>query len=104
MAVGVQPPSRYPAAWAMDAVLADGGTVHIRPIRPDDAPAHRSFFSHQSEQSIYSRFFSPKRALTDAEVKYFTTVDYSDRMAFVAFIQDEMVAVGRYDRLATSDV
>ena len=30
-------PPGYPSAWAIDAVLADGGTVHIRPIRPDDA-------------------------------------------------------------------
>jgi acetyl coenzyme A synthetase (ADP forming)-like protein len=96
-------PSDYPAAWAVDAVLSDGGTMHIRPIRPDDALAHRAFFSHQSAESIYRRFFSAKRELTDAEVQHFTTVDYQDRMAFVAFLQDEMVGVGRYDRLATSD-
>ena len=96
-------PRDYPAAWTVDAVLSDGGTVHIRPIRPDDARAHRAFFSHQSAESVYRRFFSAKRELTDAEVKHFTTVDYHDRMAFVAFLQDEMIAVGRYDRLATSD-
>jgi acetyl coenzyme A synthetase (ADP forming)-like protein len=97
------PPRDYPTAWAVDAVLADGGTVHIRPIRPDDAPAHRAFFSRLSMETIYFRFFSAKRELTDAEVQHFTTVDYQDRMAFVAYLQDEMIAVGRYDRLATSD-
>jgi acetyl coenzyme A synthetase (ADP forming)-like protein len=96
-------PREYPAAWAVDAVLSDGGTVHVRPIRPEDAPAHRAFFSHQSAESVYRRFFGAKRELTDAEVKHFTTVDYHDRMAFVAFLQDEMIGVGRYDRLATSD-
>jgi GNAT superfamily N-acetyltransferase len=96
-------PHDYPAAWAVDAVLSDGGTVHIRPIRPNDAPAHRAFFARQSKESIHFRFFSSKRELSDAEVEHFTTVDYHDRMAFAAFIRDEMVAVGRYERLAASD-
>ena len=26
----------FPTGWVLDAVLADGGTVHIRPIRPDE--------------------------------------------------------------------
>ena len=96
-------PPGYPSAWAIDAVLSDGGTVHIRPIRSDDATAHRAFFASQSEQSVYFRFFGPRSTLTDREVTHFTTVDYHDRMAFVAFLRDEMIAVGRYERLAVTD-
>ncbi len=96
-------PRDYPVAWEVDAVLADGTAVHIRPIRHDDIPAHRAFFAKQSLESVYFRFFSPKRELTDAEEEYFTNVDYHDRMAFVAFLQEEMIGIGRYDRLATSD-
>ena len=96
-------PHGYPSAWAIDAVLADGGTVHIRPIRPDDASAHRAFFGRQSEQSVYFRFFGPRSELTDREVTHFTTVDYHDRMAFVAFLRDDMIAIGRYDHLAHGD-
>ena len=33
-------PSGYPAAWDADVVLSDGGTVRLRPIRPDD-DAHK---------------------------------------------------------------
>jgi acetyl coenzyme A synthetase (ADP forming)-like protein len=87
----------------MDAVLADGGTVHIRPIRPDDAAAHRAFFASQSPQSVYFRFFGPRSALTDSEVIRFTTVDYHDRMAFVVFLRNDMIGVGRYDRLEGGD-
>ncbi len=96
-------PHEYPSAWAIDAILADGGTVHIRPIRPDDASAHRAFFARQSDQSVYFRFFGPRSELSDREVTHFTTVDYHDRMAFVAFLREEMIAVGRYDRLAHGD-
>ena len=49
---------------------------------------------------MYFRFFTPRSELSEPEVTYFTTVDYHDRMAFVAFLRDEMIAVGRYDHLA----
>jgi acetyl coenzyme A synthetase (ADP forming)-like protein len=96
-------PADYPSVWALDAVLADGGTVHVRPIRPDDAAAHRAFFAKQSPQSVHFRFFGYRSELSDREVTRFTTVDYHDRMAFVAFLRDEMIAIGRYDRLAGGD-
>jgi len=96
-------PPGYPSAWAIDAVLADGGTVHVRPIRPDDAAAHRAFFARQSEESVYFRFFGPRSELSDREVTHFTTVDYHDRMAFVAFLRDDMIAIGRYDRHSGGD-
>jgi GNAT superfamily N-acetyltransferase len=81
-------------------VLADGGSVHIRPIRPDDAAAHRAFFANQSPESVYFRFFGHRTELSDREVTRFTTIDYHERMAFVVFLRDEMIAIGRYDRLA----
>ena len=93
----------YPAEWAVDALLADGASVHVRPIRRDDGTALLGLFSGLSEQSMYFRFFSPKRALSEAEVERFTTVDYRDRMAFVVFLRDEMLGVGRYDRLGAGD-
>lgn len=92
-----------PPGSAIDAVLADGGCVRIRPITPGDGAAHRAFFAHQSKQSVYSRFFGHRSSLTDSEVTHFTAVDYHERMAFVAFVGDEMIAVGRYDRFAGGD-
>ena len=50
----------YPDAWEADVLLADGGTVHIRPIRPDDAERIEAFHSRQSAESIYFRYFSPR--------------------------------------------
>jgi RimJ/RimL family protein N-acetyltransferase len=89
----------YPSGWEFDATLADGGHARVRPIRPEDADAHRAFFGHQSHASRHSRFFGTKVAISAAEVTHFTTVDYHDRMAFVAFLGEEMIAVGRYERL-----
>jgi acyl-CoA synthetase (NDP forming)/RimJ/RimL family protein N-acetyltransferase len=91
--------SDYPAHWETHALLKDGSTVEIRPIRADDRNAVARFHGRQSQESIYFRFFRYRPELTDNELDYFTQVDYRDRMAFVAVLGDELVAVARYERL-----
>ncbi|TMR95181.1 GNAT family N-acetyltransferase [Nonomuraea basaltis] len=90
--------AHYPAHWEADVVLADGGTAHVRPIRPADADRLRSFYSRLSDESIYFRFFGPRPRLSDRDVERFTNVDYVSRVALIATIGTEMVAVIRYDR------
>ncbi|TDD37967.1 GNAT family N-acetyltransferase [Nonomuraea terrae] len=90
--------AQYPAHWEADVVLADGGTAHVRPIKPADADRLRSFYSRLSDESIYFRFFGPRPRLSDKEVERFTNVDYVSRVALIATIGAEMVAVIRYDR------
>ena len=89
----------YPAHWEADVVLADGGTAHVRPIVPDDAPLLENFHSRLSERTIYYRFFSAKRKLSEQEVQRFTVVDYDSRVALVALIGGQLIGVARYDRL-----
>lgn len=93
----------YPAEWETDVVLADGGTAHVRPIRPDDADRLVAMHGRLSPQSIYYRFFSPHPRLTPAEVAHFTTVDYVDRLALVLLLGDEIIGVARYDRPPGTD-
>ncbi|HEY2998531.1 MAG TPA: GNAT family N-acetyltransferase, partial [Acidimicrobiales bacterium] len=97
----IELPAAYPAEWDADVVLADGGTVRIRPIRPDDGPRIVDFHALQSPESIYFRYFSPHPHLTEQEVERLTHVDYVDRMAFVALRDDALVGVARYDRWPT---
>jgi acetate---CoA ligase (ADP-forming) len=40
-----------------DVVLRDGSSVHVRPVRAEDAPAVRAFFERLSPRSIALRFF-----------------------------------------------
>ena len=40
-------------------MLADGGTVRIRPIRPDDERRCSALYERLSDESVYLRFFSP---------------------------------------------
>ncbi|HEY3724570.1 MAG TPA: GNAT family N-acetyltransferase [Acidimicrobiia bacterium] len=94
---------QYPAVWESDVVLTDGGTVHLRPIRPTDDDGLLGLFSRLSSESIYLRFFSPVTAPTRAQLDHFTHVDYEHRMALVAELGDEIVAVARYDRVPDAE-
>ncbi len=87
----------YPKQFEFDALLNDGLSIHLRPIRPDDIDALAMFHQRLDPQSIYNRFFSQKTDLSPEELRHFTSVDFEDRMAFVAIHEEEIVAVGRYD-------
>lgn len=88
----------YPSEYELDVVLRDGGVVHVRPMRSEDAAEAKSFFQRLGPESRYFRFFSVKLELTDAEVQDFANVDYEDRMALVAVHDGQIIGVGRYDR------
>ena len=88
-----------PPHWDSDVVLADGGTVRVRPIRRTDAAGWVAFFSRLSPDSVYRRFFSAKPKVTDVEVARFTTVDYDDRVELVAELSGQLIGIARYDRL-----
>jgi acetyl coenzyme A synthetase (ADP forming)-like protein len=90
--------------YETDVVLSDGGTVRVRPIRPDDRERLVTFFNGLSRETVYYRFFSPKHSLSEREITYFTVVDYVDRFALVALLDHEFVGVARYDRLSPGDI
>lgn len=88
----------YPEHWEADLVLRDGGTCHLRPIRPDDIPRMREFHGSLSSETIYYRFFAPYPELSDRDLRHFTHVDHNKRVALVATVGEEIVGVGRYDK------
>lgn len=93
-------PPGYPVLAEADVVLRDGSVCRLRPIKPSDAEGVRRFHAGQSDESIYLRFFAPMRNLSDRDVKRFTELDYHDRMALVATIRDDIIGIGRYDRVS----
>lgn len=92
----------YPSHWEADVVLRDGGTAHLRPITPEDAEALQRFHVSQSPESIYFRFFAPMPRLSEGDLHRFTHVDHVDRVAFICTVGEEIVGVGRYDRVAAT--
>jgi len=56
-------------------VLKDGTEVVIRTVRPDDGALLVEGFAQLGADSRYQRFFTPKSALTDAELDFLTHPD-----------------------------
>ncbi|MFI9529905.1 bifunctional acetate--CoA ligase family protein/GNAT family N-acetyltransferase [Micromonospora rosaria] len=83
----------------VDVLLSDGTTVQLRQIRPEDGPGIVAMHSRFSERTRYLRYFSPYPRIPDRDLRRFVTVDHHDREAFVVLVGDEIVAVGRYERL-----
>lgn len=84
--------------WAAEVVLADGGPVHVRPVRPDDIERYEAFHQRQSSDSLYYRFFSARPKFSQRELERLVTVDMADRATLLVFDGDEMIAVAGYDR------
>lgn len=80
-----------------DATLKDGIPVHIRAIRPDDDVRLIEIFNRLSPQSVYQRFFNAAAELSPGMARYLANVDYRKRMALVAEVDGEPVAVGRWE-------
>jgi len=96
---GARPAPAFPVAWEADVVLRDGSVAHVRPIGPADADALQTFHKRQSPESTYLRFFAPLRELSARDVFRFTHVDHRDRVALVATVRDDIVGIGRFDRI-----
>ncbi len=89
----------YPSELVCDVVTDHGEILRLRPIRPDDAELLVRFHRGLSSDSIYRRYFSIHPELSDAEVRHLTQVDYVDRFAFIVESGNDLVGVGRYDRI-----
>jgi acyl-CoA synthetase (NDP forming)/RimJ/RimL family protein N-acetyltransferase len=99
----VADPYDFPRHWEADVVLSDGRTVHLRPITPGDAEQLLAFHGRLSERTRYYRYFGPYPRMPQRDLERFSTVDHRDRVALVALLGDDIVAVGRFDRLGGGD-
>jgi acetyltransferase len=73
----------YPAALE-ETVAWDGGTILLRPIRPEDGPAHVAFFDALTPDDVRYRMFVRVRELQPDQLARFTQIDYDREMAFIA--------------------
>jgi RimJ/RimL family protein N-acetyltransferase len=69
--------------------LKDGTEVTVRAIRPEDGPGILEAFRALDAESIYRRFFSPKKELSDAELKQLTDVDFRKVTGLVVTAQQD---------------
>jgi RimJ/RimL family protein N-acetyltransferase len=76
------------AKYEATARLRDGRRFKVRALRPDDRAGLLAAVGHSSAQSLYRRFFSPKRSFTENEVAYFVNVDFVEHVALVAVLEE----------------
>lgn len=99
----MSPPANYPEGWVRREQLRGGLSALIRPIMPEDAQGLIELFGRLSRESIYYRFFFKRKELGIEEANRLATVDYHERMAFVAEIEEEgeptIIGVARYEPL-----
>jgi len=87
--------------FPLPAVLWDGTSVVIRPIRPEDAEREQAFVRGLSPESRYFRFMNTLSELSPQLLERFTHPDPAREIALVAVVppdlgaRDEQVAVAR---------
>ncbi len=74
----------YPQHLTETRPWDNGGTLTLRPIRPEDEARHLDFFNHLDPEDIRMRMFCTRRSLEHSELARLTQIDYEREMAFVA--------------------
>jgi len=74
----------YPTGLEERATLHDGTPITLRPIRPEDEPAHAELVRRMTPQDLRYRFFGATRELQHDQLARLTQIDYEREMAFVA--------------------
>jgi acetyltransferase len=73
----------YPKELEEDIPLADGRTLWLRPILPEDEPALQAGFAKLTPGEIRLRFFVPLKTLSHVVAARFTQIDYDREMALI---------------------
>ena len=74
----------YPTEWERHVTLRDGGSVFVRPVRPEDEPLYPAFFAAVTQDDLRLRFFAPVKSFGHAFIARFTQIDYARAMALIA--------------------
>ena len=83
-----------------ETIAWQGAPLLLRPIRPEDGPAHLAFFDALTPDDVRYRMFVRVRELQPSQLARFTQIDYDREMAFIATRPNaqglaETLAVGR---------
>lgn len=85
-----------PRSYRIEDTLRNGTPIVIRAIRPDDRERVRAAFGKLERETVYTRFFTYKDALTEKELKDATDADFDRTAALVVTVLEngEEVAIG----------
>jgi len=75
--------------YSANETLGGGERLEIRALRPTDRDELAAAVARMSEQSIYRRFFSPKRSFSPQEIALYVNVDFVKHVALVAVLEQD---------------
>lgn len=81
--------------------LKDGRAIDVRPLLPSDELIYRNFFYSLKEETIFYRFFYPKKIFDHQVIQeLWSTVDYRKRMCLIGLAMrggtKEVMAIASY--------
>jgi RimJ/RimL family protein N-acetyltransferase len=86
--------------YNVEETLRNGMRARFRAIRPEDKEAILESFKELDSETLYSRFFAPKKELSDRELKQLTEVDFNRTVALVITLpvgdREKIIGGGRY--------
>jgi RimJ/RimL family protein N-acetyltransferase len=72
------------ANYSAVETLPNGGKIMIRALHPEDEDDFTTAARQTSAQSLYRRFFAPRREFSENEVSFFVNVDFIKHVALIA--------------------
>ena len=86
--------------YTASETLRDGTPVTIRAIRREDSNRILTAFNHLDRESVYTRFFTYKKGLTDSELNNLADVNFDHVVALVVTTEkgdiETLIGGGRY--------
>lgn len=90
--------------YAVRETLRNGTEVLFRALHPDDGERIAKAFAKLDPESVYTRFFGPKPALTATDYQTIREMDFDTRVALVVTVMEggceTIIASGSYSRFA----
>ena len=74
------------AAYLVKEALKDGNEVTIRAMRPDDKQRLVEAFLHLQPQTIRTRFFYPKKTLSEDDLRWLDDFSHGNHVGLVATV------------------
>jgi RimJ/RimL family protein N-acetyltransferase len=68
--------------------LRNGASLQIRALLPSDRTEMLASIGRASKETLYRRFFAPKRSFSEREIEFFLNVDFISHVALAAVLTE----------------
>lgn len=77
-----------PATYTAIERLRNGASLEVRALRQADRAEMLAAVGRASKETLYRRFFAPKRKFSEREIEYFLNVNFKSHVALAAVLSE----------------